>query len=160
MPIEIKPGALGNGQPARILLVSPQHRMLIESADGPVLGPAKALLRAPGVRQRKSTDKVIYYCLLFDGHEIIFAQDAATESFRPGTMGLSGFDNKDLRKIMALYPGILEDNDKSLGPPARPIVTRRDAERIICTAKKRHRRLTFPILQANAETNLLAIAST
>jgi hypothetical protein len=85
-PIRIEAGVLGNVRP---LLVSPQHRMLLrgwqaELALGlqEVLVAATHLVDGDRVR-REPCDEVTYLHLMLPGHEIIFAEGAATESLDP-----------------------------------------------------------------------------
>ena len=72
-----------------------------------------------------------YYALLFDRHEVIFAESAPTESFRPGKEALKGFTPETLRQIHEIYPGLDADPERALGPPARPIVNRREARALV-----------------------------
>lgn len=132
MPIEIKAAALGPRLPRQALVLSPQHRILIAGHGAEVLAPAKAFLALPAVRHRRSCRRVEYHCLLFDRHELLFANDLAVESFRPGAMGLSGFGPIDRLRIRAFYPGLGAGGGKAaLGPAARPILGRRGAETLL-----------------------------
>lgn len=84
-PILIRAGALGGGKPQADLRVSPQHRVLLSQADGPdVLVPAKALLDWPGVRVMRGVRQICYVHLVFDLHQILFAEGAPSESFWSG----------------------------------------------------------------------------
>lgn len=130
-PILVSAGALGPDQPCRDLVVSPQHRLMcsgpsIEGAFGcrDVLVPAKALLDHPGIRCMKGRRRVTYHALLFDRHEVIFAQGAPVESFRPGPVALAGLSVMDRMAIAALYPS---SSGHDLGPPARKLLQRREA---------------------------------
>ncbi|MEM0989542.1 MAG: Hint domain-containing protein [Pseudomonadota bacterium] len=137
-PIEFKQGSLGGGLPTRTLVVSPLHRMVL---SGPgvqarfqsheVLAVAKGLTGLGGVRRMAGKTRVEYYALLLDRHEVIFAQGAPTESFRPGPVAMAHFCPIHRAEIFALYPGLADDPDRALGPPARPIVTRRAIEAFV-----------------------------
>lgn len=89
-PILICAGTIGN---ARSLVVSPQHRILMNAGagdlfatDGPYLVPAIALLDLPGVRRLRPSYGVSYHHLLFAQHEIIFGDGVPSESLQPGSL--------------------------------------------------------------------------
>lgn len=112
-PIRIEAGALGNGLPNAALVVSPQHRMLVRSPiatrmfdSNEVFIPAKKLLDLPGVSVLSKTDAVTYLHLLFDRHEIVFAQDAPTESLFTGPEALKSVGKDALSEITQLFPEI------------------------------------------------------
>jgi Ca2+-binding RTX toxin-like protein len=125
-PILFPQGCLGSGTPRRNLAVSPNHRIVLAGRDvfnrfgtSEVLGAAKAMLCAPGVRQMRGQKSVEYYALLFDRHEIIFANGTRTESFLPGPMGIRSFSSAQrsgLERAMA-HSGARADM-----PPARMII--------------------------------------
>ncbi|MBI1220905.1 MAG: type I secretion protein [Rhodobacteraceae bacterium] len=105
-PVRIAAGALGN---RRDLLVSPQHRMLVGGwraqlffgADE-VLVAARHLVNDTTIRVQPRP-QVTYIHLLFDRHEVIFAEGAATESFYPGETILAG-DAALRSEIVSLFP--------------------------------------------------------
>ena len=137
-PVEIKASALGPGLPRRRLVVSPLHRMVLSGPEvraafgtAEVLAMAKALAGRDHIRRMKGKKRVDYYSLLFDRHEVIFAEGAPTESFRPGHVAMAGFEEHVKEQIYAIYPRLREEPDEGLGPPARPIVERRQVEEFI-----------------------------
>ncbi len=88
-PIRFREGSLGNGMPARDLVVSPNHRMLVTStlsellfAEREVLVSAKHLTHLDGV-ERVKTESVTYVHMMFDRHEVILGDGAWSESFQP-----------------------------------------------------------------------------
>ena len=134
-PIRFAPGSLGRGLPRRGLVVSPQHRMLLAGpavadicGSPEALGPAKALTGRGGVRRMMGKRRVTYHALLFDRHEVIFAEGAPAESFRPGPVTLRGLPEDDRIRIHALYPGLAADPVEGLGLPARPLLTKKQTE--------------------------------
>jgi hypothetical protein len=69
-----------------------------------VLALAEGLVGLPGVRHKAETRGGVYFALLFDWHEIIFAEGAPTESFRPGPMALAGMTALARAQIAAMRP--------------------------------------------------------
>lgn len=106
-PVRIGEGALGN---TRDLLVSPNHRMLISGAatelhygTPEILVAAKFLSDNAGISV--SPCPSITYChLLFDDHQIIFAEDCPTESLHPGVVAQRGMGEAALAEIQMLFP--------------------------------------------------------
>lgn len=87
VPVRISAGALGHGLPQRDLTVSQEHRMLLSSHTVQLLtGSDSALIAAknmtslPGVFLDHSAFQVEYFHLVFENHEIIYAEGAETES--------------------------------------------------------------------------------
>lgn len=137
-PILIGKGSLGGGLPRRDLIVSPQHRMVLsgEAVDSEfgtpeVFGIAKALTALTGVRVMKGKRAITYYALLLDRHEVIFAEGAATESFRPGPIAMAAFSAEQRRQIFRIYQGLADDPTAALGQPARSIVKRKTLVEIL-----------------------------
>lgn len=106
-PILFKQGVLGNHKD---LLVSPNHRMMIESASADllfaeheVLVPAKHLLGNSGITKLVG-GFVTYVHMLFDKHEIVFANGSPSESFYPGTEALDALEKPSKDEILGLFP--------------------------------------------------------
>ncbi|WP_228850123.1 Hint domain-containing protein [Halocynthiibacter styelae] len=94
-PVRIMAGALGNNRSVRDLLVSRQHRMLVSSKitqrmfnQDSVLVAAIKLTGLPGIFVDDCVEEVEYIHLLFDKHEVIFAESAPSESLYTGTEAL------------------------------------------------------------------------
>lgn len=110
-PVRISAGALGNGLPTKDLLVSRQHRMLIGSrvaqrmfGEKEVLVSAINLTKLPGVYVDYKIEKVAYFHLLFDQHEVIFAEGAPTESLFTGPEALKSVSDDAKEEILTLFP--------------------------------------------------------
>lgn len=121
-PIEIKPGALGAGLPKRSLLVSPQHRILLTHDRQDVLAPAKALLSFAGIRRCEGKRRVTYHALLFEEHQVIFAEGAAVESLYPGPQAMIVLSPLQRLQVLAMVPRLLNDPQAGYGPYARSVV--------------------------------------
>ncbi len=120
-PILFKASSYGN---TRDLLVSPQHRMLVSGhkpqlwfGEREVLATAKHLINGTDVT-RQSCDQVTWHHLLFDQHEIIFAEGCASESFHPGAQGLDAIDQAQREELFSLFPE-LRTNPNGYGQSAR-----------------------------------------
>jgi VCBS repeat-containing protein len=77
LPVCIKAGALDDSVPRRDLWISPHHAMYL---DG-VLIEAKDLINGVSIVQAERVDKVEYFHLELDTHDVIIADGALSESF-------------------------------------------------------------------------------
>lgn len=125
-PVRIAAGALGEGIPRRDLLVSRQHRMVVRSriaermfGETEVLVAAAALLGLPGISVDESAKTVEYFHLLFDRHEIVFADGAPSESLYTGPRALHSLPVAAREEILTLMPDLARSDD--LPDPARQI---------------------------------------
>ncbi|MEL6583794.1 MAG: Hint domain-containing protein [Pseudomonadota bacterium] len=133
-PIRIAAGALGPGIPKRDVLVSPQHRMLVGNAttrlmfeQSEVLVPAKYLVNGNSIQVADDLKEVEYFHLLFDQHEVVFAEGAPSESFHPGHQGLGAFAKDTRDEIIELFPE-LDIDEAMYGPAARLSLKRHEGE--------------------------------
>nr|WP_256368031.1 MULTISPECIES: Hint domain-containing protein [unclassified Ruegeria] len=113
------------------LLVSPQHRMLIEDWRASYLfGHAEALIAAHVLVNgdtvtRVEGGEVEYVHLLFKRHEIIIANGAKSESYYPGH-ALTAADRETQSEVLHLFPELAGADPMSL-ETARPVVHPREA---------------------------------
>lgn len=126
-PIRFEAGIFGLTQP---LLVSPQHRMLIDDWRAPylyghneVLIAAHCLVNGTNVT-RVEGGEVEYIHLLFQRHEIVFANGAKSESYYPGH-ALSQSERQTQAEVYALFPE-LKTRGGALIRTARPVIRPRD----------------------------------
>jgi hypothetical protein len=125
-PIAFEPGALARGLPSRRLMVSRQHRMLVRSKvaarmfDVPeVLISAHRLLGLPGITEETALGFVTYWHFLCDRHEIVFANDAPTETLYLGSETRKALAPQARAEIDFLFPELVA---QSRAPdPARPM---------------------------------------
>ena len=120
-PVRITAGALGKGLPKVDLLVSRQHRMLVSS---PIVkrmfGVPEALIAAiklaelPGVFVDTSVTEVTYFHLVFENHEVIFAEGAPTESLLLGDEAVKALPQPVLDEIEAIFGELLLPQNTAL----------------------------------------------
>ena len=129
-PIAIATGMMGNDAE---LLVSPNHRMLIEEGAGEMLFgerellvPAKHLTHHAGIGRREG-GMVDYFHLLFDQHEVIFGNGAQSESFFPGTLALNALERACQAEVLMLFPELRDHDLSQFGSTARTCLTRHEA---------------------------------
>jgi hypothetical protein len=123
-PIRISAGVLGAQE---TLEVSPQHRILLEGPEvelqfacPQVFAAATHLIDGDGVSVRQGGE-VEYFHLLFDEHQIVWANGVASESLLLGKIGMSTLDDASVAEIQTVFP----DLDVTSGPGfkvARPVL--------------------------------------
>lgn len=131
-PILIRSHALGPGQPARDMQVSPQHRILLRNwrtelhfAEAEMFAAATHLLDGHMIVRAPLAGPVQYFHIMCDSHHIIRAEGLETETFRPGPAALSGIPAASIAELTALFPG-LSNFDNPAMPPARPLLKRHE----------------------------------
>lgn len=124
-PIRFKSGALGLDRPDEDLLVSPQHRMLIQGPSSralfnadEVLVKAEDLLNDSTICVDHGLREVTYIHLLLDAHNIIWANGMETESFHPSNCALDTIESEQRSLLLSLCPGI-DTNPTKYGGYAR-----------------------------------------
>lgn len=113
-PIRIKKGAMGND---RDLLVSPQHRMLVTMGDfnyvdlalekfeqTSALVASKALVNGDDIYVDQDQGDVTYFHIMFDNHEVVFAENAPSESFCIGQHGLEVMSEATRHELYDFFP--------------------------------------------------------
>ena len=121
-PVLIKRGTFGA---ERDLLVSQQHGVLV-GQSGDSFARAKHLAdAAKGVRIAKGKKTVTYVHLMFDDHQVIFAENVPSESFYPGPMALTQMSKPHRAAFSKVLPALgtgrvsREEVAKVYGPTAR-----------------------------------------
>lgn len=132
-PVLVRAGALGEGLPARDMLVSPNHRFLqhLDPVAGnarqgaeEVLIPARHLIDNRRIRQAQTLG-VSYIHLLCDRHQVILANGAWTESFHPDDKVFAELDDDRRNELLGLFPDIETIGASVRFPPARAIAEER-----------------------------------
>lgn len=148
-PIRIAAGALGQDLPARDLVVSPQHRVLVRSSiarrmfgTDEILVAAKHLTSLPGIAVDHDATGVTYIHMLFDQHELVTANGAPTESLYLGPQAVAGVPEAARREILSLFPELA--NDEVVRPaPARQLIEGRRGRKLA----ERHSSNGKPVLE-------------
>jgi len=132
-PVRFAKGVLGNDRP---LLVSPEHRMVnsgyraeLICGASEVLIPAKHMIdndqicRVPG-------GEITYVHIMFDQHEIVFAEGVASESFHPHHCGLEAITGPARDELFSLFPELRSDLSR-YGPTSRRSITKFEARALL-----------------------------
>lgn len=132
-PVLIDAGVLGN---RRRLLLSPQHRLLIDGpwaellfGDREVLVAAKHLIDGTRIRSAPCVS-VEYWHLLFDRHQIVLAEGIAAESFHPADQTISALDHDAREELLQIFPE-LRHATSAYGPLARPAIGSAEARALV-----------------------------
>ena len=136
-PVVISAGVLGNEGD---LVISPHHRVFLYRRGAQKLGDtseilvqAKHLVDGENVWQREG-GFVDYFALVFDRHEIIFAEGLLSESYLPGAQTLPGFDAAVQAELLTMFPELADHAAPAPYAPARPILKSREAAALIKAA--------------------------
>ena len=97
LPVTIAAGALADLVPRRALSISPEHAMFMEG----VLIPARALVNGTTIAQAAAVERVEYFHVELDSHDVILAEGAPSESFVDDA---SRVKFRNAAEYAALYP--------------------------------------------------------
>ncbi len=129
LPIKILAGSLGENLPERDMWVSPKHRILLNNpetstvfGETEVLTPAKGMCDGKGIFHDTTRTSVEYIHILFDQHEIVFANGVMMESFHPGERSIAGLTLEARDELLKIFPA-LKSNPDMFGPLARSILS-------------------------------------
>jgi len=110
-PVRFRAGALGIERPDEELVVSPEHRVLVQGRvaqalfnTNEVLVRAKDMLNDHSVVVDSQLREVTYVHLLLPSHQIVWANGVETESFHPANTALSTLSETDREALLAQRP--------------------------------------------------------
>ncbi len=155
--ILIARGALGNGLPRRDLRVSRQHRVLLSSkiaqrmfGKTEVLIAAKDLTVIDGISIAPIVGAITYYHILFERHEVLFAEGAPTESLYLGKQAMHAIEPAAINELQLIFgdgpDGVLANRPQ----PARLLVKGRKAQNLAARHLKNHK----PLVQVSDQAPL------
>lgn len=131
-PVVIKAGSLGPNLPSRDLIVSPQHRILLDGwraqllfGEEQVLAPAKGLLNDTTIRIQNPPEGVTYIHIGFKRHQIITANNTLTESLHAGSIAKGEMATAAREELFGLFPD-LRTQPHTPAHTARPCLSVRE----------------------------------
>jgi len=124
-PVKIHRDAFGPGLPAADMWVSPAHRFLLKSnrtadlfGEKEVLAPASGLINGTSVTTDESQRDTCYVHLLFEEHQVIFAENVPTESFFACPNTLMALRSDAREQVFDVMPE-LKNHPLNYSKPAR-----------------------------------------
>ncbi|EDM72427.1 type I secretion target repeat protein [Roseobacter sp. AzwK-3b] len=136
-PVLIRAGSLGYGLPERDMVVSPNHRVLINNErtalyfeDREVLAAAKHLTGLDGV-DLVDASSVSYIHFMFDQHEVVLSDGAWTESFQPGEQTMDGMGQAQRDEIYELFPELRDADGLKAYQAARRSLKKYEAKLLL-----------------------------
>lgn len=125
-PVVVAAGVMGNPRP---LVVSPHHRLFLYRRDARALaGAADLLVQARHLVDgtnivRREGGAVIYHGLVFDAHEVIYAEGVPCESLQVCPEALTRLPADLAEPLGAAFPGLVQG--RHAGAEAGPEVVSR-----------------------------------
>lgn len=128
-PVRIAAGALGPDRPTRDIVVSPNHRVVVQGAEIELaLGTprafcaAKHLVGRPGITQETPVEGIEYFHILFTTHRILTAHGLESESLSHGPRAREALGAELCDRLMA--EGVLKAEE---GRSPLPVLKRFEA---------------------------------
>lgn len=129
-PIRIAAGALGPDQPRREVLVSPQHRVVMDCGGIECMISARHLAKIgmPGVTVAVDLDSFTLVHIACREHEILWAEGARMESFFTGPEAVKALAVEDHVALCDAFPELLFGVNPMT--PAREFIKWREFEKV------------------------------
>jgi Ca2+-binding RTX toxin-like protein len=146
-PIRIPKNVVSAGNGVDDLVLSPQHRVLIASkvaqrmfGNTEVLVAAKQLLAIEGVEIADDFKEVTYFHILFDRHEIVYADGVPCESLYLGQEAQKSLSSAGREEIYAIFPEVASPDFQAMS--CRPVIQGKRARNLAL----RHANNSKPLL--------------
>jgi Hint domain len=137
-PIRIRANTFGDH---RMLMLSPQHRILVRDSlaellfgEAEVLVAAKDLVNDASIRICEG-GMVDYVHILFDRHQVVFSEGLATESFLPGRQTTESLEQAMVDEICAIFPELNPRTGSGYGPAARRALKAHEAQVLLAAGR-------------------------
>ncbi|HBQ36976.1 MAG TPA: hypothetical protein DD729_09120 [Rhodobacteraceae bacterium] len=153
--VHISAGALGNGMPTRDIKLSRHHRILVSSKiakrmydQTEVLVAAKDLLDIAGITLAPApkTGAIVYYHLLMENHEILFANGAPAESLYLGNETIKAIEPAAKAELELIFGAKWHDFISCRQTPARQIARGKKAHKLAQRHQKNRKYLLQEIV--------------
>ena len=136
-PVLVRSGALGHGLPERDLLLSPRHRILMNSDraalyfdEREILADAKHLSDLEGV-DRVQTPSITYIHFMCDQHEVVLSNGSWTESFQPSEQVMDGLGVEQRNEIFTLFPELCGKEGLESYQAARRLLSEKEVKLLV-----------------------------
>lgn len=110
-PVLIKANAFGPDKPMNDMRVSRQHRFLLSGwqaemmfGEAEVLAPAHMLVNDDTIRLDTPTAPFSYHHMVFDHHEVVYAEGVETESFHPTKATVDALAPAQREELFKIFP--------------------------------------------------------
>ena len=153
-PIVIRKGAFGNRRKMR---VSPQHGLVVNDSGVERLIRAKHIVETMGgkfARVDWRCERITYIHLMFEKHELLYAEGGKTEAFYPGPVVLKSMPSAILAELLAIFPELSDvafgeaSTTTTYGCPVRPYLKRHEAREIAVQNTFEHQIALAPLKKA------------
>jgi hypothetical protein len=135
-PVRFATGSLGAGCPSRPMVLSRQHRVMLDNevakrmtGTRQVLVPAHKLTILPGVTRVSDLGFVTYWHFLCDAHELVFANGVPSETLYLGAEARKSLSPTAAAEITKLFPSLMAGTAENI--PARSFLPGHLAKQLI-----------------------------
>jgi hypothetical protein len=134
-PVRIRRNAFGEGRPYADLLVSPQHRVMVDGWRAELLlGRERALAHAVhlvdggrvAIAAPEGDVHYLHFCL--QSHDIVWSNGLCTETLLLGRMALRGYDARSVSELLLLFPELDDDRRGDAPAACLPVASRMEAQ--------------------------------